>query len=122
MSKDSKDQLKKLKILKPSILQPPDTVLNENIINNIKKCAVPISIVDNKNSHLEEWKNVELDCTKLTKYCLMLSKIRLTCESIFQINLSSFTLFLFYKLISLFFCSFGCYHDNGWLCIGTRCF
>lgn len=80
VSDTSEDQLQNLKILKPSVLLPPDTVFNDKLINNnITLTLTSPNVVKNKIVDTE-WKNVELDCTKITKYCLMLSKIRLTCK------------------------------------------
>lgn len=78
VSDTSEDQLKNLKILKPSVLLPPDTVYNNKLINNnLASTLTSPNVVKSKIAETE-WKNIELDCTKITKYCLMLSKIRLT--------------------------------------------
>ncbi|XP_034951332.1 protoheme IX farnesyltransferase, mitochondrial [Chelonus insularis] len=65
-SPNSKSHLR----IKPAALSPPEAVLS-----NINFSEIPLETTKRKK---EEWKDIKLDYSKLHKYCLMLSKIRLT--------------------------------------------
>ena len=66
-------------LIDPKHLIPPDIICNEAIAETFKE----IKNVDNENlvvSTKKKWIGFEVDPSKLHKYCLMLSKARLTCK------------------------------------------
>lgn len=72
----------------PLILSPPEAMLRHPGQATLEPPAVDVARKPQKEKE-PEWQKVEVDCTKLHKYCLMLSKIRLTSRYLAAKNVGS---------------------------------